>query len=58
MYEALRSLSVPTELGVSPGQVHGFTRPSFIRDQCKRYLAWYGKCLKARDSIASKTSAE
>jgi dipeptidyl aminopeptidase/acylaminoacyl peptidase len=43
MYQALRSLNVPTELIVYPGQFHGFTRPSFIRDRYQRDLAWYDK---------------
>jgi dipeptidyl aminopeptidase/acylaminoacyl peptidase len=46
MYEALRSLGVPTELVVYPGQFHGFTRPSYIRDRYERWLAWYDKYLK------------
>lgn len=41
MYEALRSLNVPAELVIYPGQFHGFTRPSFIRDRYQRYLNWY-----------------
>ncbi len=45
MYQALQMLHVPTELVVYPGQFHGFTRPSFIRDRYERYLAWYGKYL-------------
>lgn len=43
MYQALRSLSVPTELIIYPGQFHGFTRPSFIRDRYERYFNWYDK---------------
>jgi dipeptidyl aminopeptidase/acylaminoacyl peptidase len=46
MYEALRSLGVPTELVVYPGQFHGFTRPSYIRDRYERWLAWWDKYLK------------
>lgn len=54
MYQALRSIGVPTELVVYPGQNHGFTRPSFIRDRYERYLAWYDKYLKApRGSTAA-----
>jgi dipeptidyl aminopeptidase/acylaminoacyl peptidase len=45
MYQALRSLNVPTELIVYPGQFHGFTRPSFIRDRYQRNLDWYAKYL-------------
>ncbi|HYK37608.1 S9 family peptidase [Alloacidobacterium sp.] len=43
MYQALRSLNVPTELVVYPGEFHGFRRPSFIRDRYQRYFAWYDK---------------
>ena len=43
MYQALRTLDVPTELIVYPGQFHGFTRPSFIRDRYQRYFDWYDK---------------
>jgi dipeptidyl aminopeptidase/acylaminoacyl peptidase len=46
LYQALRSLGVPTELVVYPGQFHGFTRPSYIRDRYERWLAWYDKYLK------------
>lgn len=48
MYQALRSLNVPTELIVYPGQFHGFTRPSFIRDRYERYFAWYDKYLAGK----------
>ena len=48
MYEALRSLGVPTELIVYPGQFHGFTRPSFIRDRYQRYFDWYDKWVLGR----------
>jgi len=43
MYEALRTLNVPTELIVYPGQFHGFTRPSFIRDRYQYWFNWYDK---------------
>lgn len=45
MYQALQSLGVPTQMIVYPGQFHGITRPSFVRDRYDRYLAWYGKFL-------------
>ena len=45
MYEALKSLGRPTELVVYPGQFHGFTRPSFIRDRYERWMAWWDKYL-------------
>ena len=46
MYQALRSLGVPTELVVYPGQFHGITRPSYQKDRMQRYLDWYAKYLK------------
>jgi dipeptidyl aminopeptidase/acylaminoacyl peptidase len=46
MYQALKSLGVPTELVVYPGQFHGITTPSYVRDRYERYLAWYDKYLK------------
>jgi dipeptidyl aminopeptidase/acylaminoacyl peptidase len=46
MYEALKSLGVPTELVVYPGQFHGFTKPSYIRDRYERWLTWWSKYLK------------
>ncbi len=45
MYQALKSVGVPAELVVYPGQFHGFTRPSFIRDRYTRWFAWYDKYL-------------
>jgi dipeptidyl aminopeptidase/acylaminoacyl peptidase len=41
MYQALRTLNVPTELVIYPGQYHLFTRPSYIHDRMQRYFAWY-----------------
>ena len=41
MYQALKSLNVPAELMVYPGQFHGFTRPSFIKDRYQRWFGWY-----------------
>ncbi|MGI8959704.1 MAG: S9 family peptidase [Bryobacteraceae bacterium] len=52
MYQALRTLGVPTELIIYPGEFHGFTRPSFIRDRYERYLAWYDKYVKSSSSAA------
>ena len=45
MYQALVTLGVPTGMIVYPGQFHGITRPSFVKDRYDRYLAWYGKYL-------------
>jgi dipeptidyl aminopeptidase/acylaminoacyl peptidase len=46
MYEALRTLGVPTELIVYPGEYHVLTRPSFLVDRFARYLAWMARYLK------------
>ena len=40
MYQALRTLNVPTELVIYPGQHHLFTRPSYIHDRMQRYFRW------------------
>jgi acetyl esterase/lipase len=45
MYQAVRSIGVDTELVIYPGQFHGFTRPSYLRDRLERWIAWYGKYL-------------
>jgi dipeptidyl aminopeptidase/acylaminoacyl peptidase len=46
MYEALRSLNIPTQLILYPGQYHGITTPSYQVDRLKRYIDWYSKYLK------------
>jgi dipeptidyl aminopeptidase/acylaminoacyl peptidase len=58
MYEALRSLGRPTELVVYPGQFHGFTRPSYIRDRYERWLAWWDKYLKPAPAPAPASTPE
>ena len=47
MYQALRSLDVPTELVVYPGENHGLTVPSHIRDRMHRQLDWYDRWLRS-----------
>jgi dipeptidyl aminopeptidase/acylaminoacyl peptidase len=46
MYQALRSVGTPAELIVYPGQFHGFTRPSFIKDRYQRWFDWYDKYVR------------
>jgi dipeptidyl aminopeptidase/acylaminoacyl peptidase len=48
MYQALQSVGTPAELVVYPGQFHGFTRPSFIKDRYQRWFAWYDKYLNIK----------
>lgn len=41
MYQALKSRGVRTRLIIYPGQFHGLTRPSFLKDRMERWLEWY-----------------
>ncbi len=45
MYLALRTLGVPTQLIVYPGQYHTLTRPTFLKDRVERMAAWYTRYL-------------
>jgi dipeptidyl aminopeptidase/acylaminoacyl peptidase len=47
MYAALRTLGVPTQLVVYPGQNHLLTRPSYVKDCMRRYIAWFDRYLGA-----------
>jgi dipeptidyl aminopeptidase/acylaminoacyl peptidase len=47
MYQALRSLGVPTQFVIYPTQWHGISVPSYKRDRLERYLAWYDKYIKS-----------
>lgn len=47
MYEALRTLGVPTQLVIYPGQFHGLTTPSYRKDRIERFVAWYDRYLKS-----------
>jgi dipeptidyl aminopeptidase/acylaminoacyl peptidase len=45
MYQALRSLNVPTRLVIYPGEYHGLSKPSYIQDRLERMIEWYGRYL-------------
>jgi dipeptidyl aminopeptidase/acylaminoacyl peptidase len=47
MYQALRTLGVPTELVIYPGEYHDLTRPSFMRDQIERVSAWFERYIRS-----------
>ena len=47
MYQALRSLDVPTRLVVYPGQYHGLSKPSYLQDRIERMIGWYDEYLHA-----------
>jgi dipeptidyl aminopeptidase/acylaminoacyl peptidase len=42
MYQALKSLGVPTRLVIYPNEYHGLTVPSYLKDRMQRMLDWYG----------------
>lgn len=42
MYQALKTLGVPTRLVIYPGEHHGLTVPSYLKDRMQRVLDWYG----------------
>lgn len=46
MYQALRSLGVPAQLIIYPGQFHGITKPSYQVDRFARYQKWFDQYLK------------
>jgi dipeptidyl aminopeptidase/acylaminoacyl peptidase len=48
MYQALRSLGVPTKLVVYPGENHSLRVPSYLRDRMERLLEWNEKFLMAQ----------
>jgi dipeptidyl aminopeptidase/acylaminoacyl peptidase len=45
MYQALRSLQVPTQLVIYPGQNHGLSIPSYWVDRLQRNMDWYRRYL-------------
>ncbi|ULQ54767.1 S9 family peptidase [Flavihumibacter fluvii] len=46
MYQALKTLGVPTGLVIYPGQNHGVSVPSYLVDRYKRHITWFDKYLK------------
>jgi len=46
MYEAMKALGRTTELVVYPGEYHGLTTPSHLKDRLERNLAWYAHYVK------------
>jgi dipeptidyl aminopeptidase/acylaminoacyl peptidase len=52
MYEAMKTLGRTTELVVYPGEYHGFTVPSHLKDRMERFMAWYAHYVKADGTSA------
>ncbi len=55
MYQALRSVGVPTQLVIYPGQYHGLRKPSYLLDRMQRYLRWYGQYLLGPDASVAQS---
>ncbi|MGI9248171.1 MAG: S9 family peptidase [Woeseiaceae bacterium] len=49
MYQALRTLNVPTQLVIYPGEYHTLTKPSYIQDRLERMIEWYARYLLNND---------
>jgi len=58
MYEAMKTLGRTTELVVYPGEYHGFTVPSHIKDRMERYMAWFNHYVKGDSAPATPASPE
>lgn len=46
MYQAFKSVGIPSELIIYPGQHHGLSVPSYIIHRYKRHIDWYQRYLK------------
>lgn len=46
MYQALRSIGIPTKLIIYPGQYHELSVPSYMQFRFNNYIEWFGKYLK------------
>jgi dipeptidyl aminopeptidase/acylaminoacyl peptidase len=57
MFEALRTLGVPTELVIYPGESHGLRRPSFLVDRVQRVTAWFDRYLRGVPANAPGSTA-
>ena len=47
MYQTVRSVGVDTRLIIYPGQFHGLSAPSYLRDRLQRQIDWYERHLAA-----------
>jgi len=57
MYQAVRRLGVPTELVIYPGQNHGLSTPTYIKDRYERYVRWYDTYLRP-EKVAAAAAAK
>jgi dipeptidyl aminopeptidase/acylaminoacyl peptidase len=56
LYQALKRLGVPTELVVYPGEHHGISTPSYIKDRYERYIDWFAKYVKGEAKSEKPTA--
>jgi dipeptidyl aminopeptidase/acylaminoacyl peptidase len=56
MYQALRTLGVPTQLVIYPNQYHGLTIPSYRVDRLQRYVGWYDRFLRPSQPTQAGTT--
>ena len=55
MYQAVRSIGVETQLIIYPGQFHGLSVPSYLRDRLQRQVGWYRKHLVTPSATSSSS---
>lgn len=41
------------QLVIYPGENHGITKPSFLKDRMQRYLDWYKKYLLGGGTVST-----
>jgi dipeptidyl aminopeptidase/acylaminoacyl peptidase len=59
MYQGMRRVGkTATQLVVYPGESHGITRATYIKDRFERYLAWYGKYVKGEEPKPEQKAEE
>lgn len=46
LYRSLKTLGVPTDLVIYPGEQHGFSRPLHQVDRLRRTLEWFARYIK------------
>jgi dipeptidyl aminopeptidase/acylaminoacyl peptidase len=48
LWQALRTLGVPTQMAVYPNEAHGFAQPEHRRDRAERMLDWFSRYMPPR----------
>lgn len=46
LYQVLKRRGIDTKLVVYPGEYHGISRPSFVRDRYERFIDWFDQYVK------------